>query len=70
MDSIRVVIADDNEGMRLIEAKLIALAEGFDLAGEAADGEALLREMKSVIPDAAMIGYVTEREEKAIVIEA
>ena len=34
------------------------------------DGEALLREMKSVIPDAAMIGYVTEREEKAIVIEA
>jgi selenide,water dikinase len=43
---------------------------GLLIAVDERDGEALLREMKSVIPDAAMIGYVTEREEKAIVIEA
>ncbi len=42
MDPIRVVIADDDEGMRLIEAKLIALAEGFDLAGEAENGDDLM----------------------------
>ena len=55
MDSIRVVIADDNEGMRLIEAKLIALAEGFDLAGEAADGEALLREVAEKHPQVVFL---------------
>lgn len=55
MDSIRVVIADDNEGMRLIEAKLIALAEGFDLAGEAADGEALLREVAEKRPQVVFL---------------
>ena len=32
-------------------------------------GEALLRELRSVIPDAAMIGYAAEKEEKAIVVE-
>ena len=42
MDSIRVAIADDDEGMRLIEAKLIALAEGFDLVGEACNGDELM----------------------------
>ncbi|MBR6955195.1 MAG: response regulator transcription factor [Clostridia bacterium] len=42
MDSIRVVIADDDEGMRLVESKLIALAEGFDLAGEAENGDELM----------------------------
>ena len=42
---------------------------GLLIAVDERDGEALLREMKSVIPDAAMIGYVTEKEEKAIVVE-
>ena len=42
MDPIRVVIADDDEGMRLIEKKMIARVEGFTLAGEAADGLELM----------------------------
>lgn len=42
MDPIKVVIADDDEGMRLIERKLINRVEGFTLAGEAKDGEELL----------------------------
>ena len=38
MDNIRVLIADDNAAMRMIERKLIDKAEGFELVGEAADG--------------------------------
>lgn len=33
------------------------------------DGEKLLRQLQSEIPCAAMIGYVTEREESAVVLE-
>ncbi len=38
MDKIRVLIADDNESMRLIERKMLEKVEGFDLVGEARDG--------------------------------
>ena len=38
MDKIRVLIADDNDAMRLIEKKMIARVEGFELVGEARDG--------------------------------
>lgn len=38
MDDIRVLIADDNEAMRLIERKMIGKVEGFTLVGEARDG--------------------------------
>ena len=42
---------------------------GLLIAVDGRDGEALLRELRSVIPDAAMIGYAAEKEEKAIVVE-
>ena len=42
---------------------------GLLIAVDERDGEALLRELQSVIPDAAMIGYAAEREDNAIVIE-
>ena len=38
MDKIRVLIADDNASMRMIERKMIEKVEGFDLVGEARDG--------------------------------
>ena len=38
MDKIRVLIADDNEAMRMIERKMIEKAGDFDLVGEAKDG--------------------------------
>ena len=38
MDNIRILIADDNEAMRMIERKMIEKLEGFDLVGEARDG--------------------------------
>ena len=41
MESIKVVIADDDAGMRLIERKMIEKVEGFHLVGEAKNGEEL-----------------------------
>ena len=38
MENIRVIIADDNEAMRVIERKMIEKLEGFELVGEARDG--------------------------------
>jgi len=38
MEKIRVIIADDNESMRMIERKMLAKVEGFELVGEARDG--------------------------------
>ncbi len=38
MENIRVLIADDNEAIRLVERKLLARMEGFELVGEARDG--------------------------------
>ena len=43
MDEIRVIIADDDSGMRLVERRMIERVEGFTLVGEAADGEELLQ---------------------------
>ena len=43
---------------------------GLLMAVDEQDAEALLRDLQSAIPAAAMIGYVTEPEEKALVLEA
>ena len=43
---------------------------GLLIAADERDAEALLRELQSAVPAAAAIGYVTEREEKGLVIEA
>ena len=50
MEPIRVVIADDDEGMRLIERKMIERVEGFTLAGEAKDGDELLAMVAKLKP--------------------
>ena len=36
---LRVLIADDDSGMRMILRRLIEKADGFTLAGEASDGK-------------------------------
>ncbi len=41
-EPIRVLIADDDDGMRLIERKMIHMVEGFHLCGEARNGLELL----------------------------
>ena len=40
--AIKVLIADDEPGMRLILRKMIARVEGYELVGEAQDGEQVL----------------------------
>ena len=42
---------------------------GLLIAVDGRDGEALLRALRDVIPAAAEIGYVTEAEDKAIIVE-
>lgn len=42
MNPVRVVIADDEEGMRLIMRRVLQKSGGFELLGEAKDGEELL----------------------------
>ena len=42
MEPIKVVIADDDAGMRLIERKMIEKVEGFSLVGEAENGDQLI----------------------------
>ena len=41
---------------------------GLLIAVDGRDGEKLLRDLRSVIPDAAVIGYVTGREEKELIL--
>ncbi len=50
MENIRVVIADDDEGMRLIERKILERTEGFTLIGEARDGNELMELVESLHP--------------------
>lgn len=42
---------------------------GLLIAAGEKDGEALLKELQETIPSAAVIGYVTEREGKALILE-
>lgn len=42
MNPVRVVIADDEEGMRLVMRRMLQKSGGFELLDEAKDGEALL----------------------------
>ena len=55
MEPIRILIADDDPGMRTVMRKLVERAEGYALAGEAADGEALLDLYDAERPDVVLL---------------
>ena len=55
MEQIKVIIADDDSGMRLIERHMIEKVEGFTLAGEAEDGDQLLKLVDDIHPQVVFL---------------
>lgn len=55
MDPIRILIADDDAGMRLVMRKLIQQAEGYELVGEACDGAELIRLYDELKPEVVLM---------------
>lgn len=53
--NIRVLIADDDTGMRVVLKKAIEKAGGFTVAGEAEDGDATLRLFDSLRPEVVFL---------------
>lgn len=52
---IRVLIADDEPGMRMILRKMIARVDGYELVGEAADGAELMRLFDELRPQVVFL---------------
>lgn len=53
--NIRVLIADDDPGMRLLLKRLVERAEGYELVGEAENGEDLLRQYDEKKPEMVIL---------------
>lgn len=50
MEKLRVLIADDDAGMRSVMRKMIGRVDGYELAAEAADGKTALRLVEAIKP--------------------
>ncbi len=55
MDDLKVLIADDDEGMREVMRRIIAKVDGFRLVDEAADGEQTLALAEKSKPDVVFL---------------
>jgi len=55
IQTIRVLIADDEPGMRLILRKMIARVEGYELVGEAANGAELMEQFSRLRPQVVFL---------------
>lgn len=55
MNPIRILIADDDAGMRLVMRKLAEQAEGYELVGEAEDGEKLIELYDALKPEVVLM---------------
>ena len=55
MNNIRILIADDDPGMRLVMQKLAEKAEGYALVGAAVDGNDLLEKYEETKPDVVLM---------------
>lgn len=52
---IRILIADDDAGMRLVMKKIVEKAEGYQLAGEATNGRELLEMYDRLHPEVILL---------------
>ena len=55
MDSIRILIADDDPGMRLVMKKLVEHAGGYALVGEAENGRQLIELYDQLRPEVVLM---------------
>lgn len=55
MNNIRILIADDDAGMRLVMKKLAESAEGYELVGEAEDGRQLIELYDQLRPEVVLM---------------
>ncbi len=55
MDPIRVVLADDEPGMRLVVRKILEKSGGFEIMGEAENGKALLTLVEEMKPQLVLL---------------
>ena len=55
MNPIRILIADDDAGMRLVMRKLAQAAEGYDLVGEATNGRELIELYDKLRPEVVLM---------------
>lgn len=55
MNPIRIMIADDDPGMRLIMRKLVEKAEGYELVGEAVNGKQLIEMYDDMHPEVILL---------------
>ena len=55
MTPIRILIADDDPGMRLVMRRLAETAEGYELVGEAVDGERLIALYDELRPEVVLM---------------
>lgn len=55
MDDIRILIADDDDGMRMIMRRFVEKAGGFQIVGEAKDGRELVRLNEQTHPQVILL---------------
>jgi len=55
MNPIRIMIADDDPGMRTVMRKLVEKAEGYELVGEATDGNQLIEMYDLMHPEVILL---------------
>ena len=60
MEPIRILIADDDAGMRLVMRKLVDQADAYELVGEAVDGKQLIEMYDQLHPEVICLLYTSD----------